>query len=284
MKKIFKKSITKRFRKYRVSILNEFTLEEVFFFRISKGGFYVLLVLIFVFLFVLFSLLYNYTPFKRFSPGYSDMVVRSELVQETIRLDSLSNIVAMQRKQLDILRTILSGEVSVDSVFTVQNVVNSIVPDSAVKSKKEQEFCAAYEEKERFNLSSIKTPKQNNNPFFVKPIRRKVTREFDLSKNHIGCDIMYYNNENVVSVYAGVVIFAEYTVNAEYVIGILHENDFISVYKYNSELLKKIGDEVKTGEVIAIVNSPAEKSTKPYIHFELWQKGKPLNPTEYIIF
>ncbi len=284
MKKILKKSISKRFRKYRVSILNEFTLEEAFFFRISKGGFYIILVSVFVLLFVLFSLLYNYTPFKRFSPGYSDMIVRSELVQETIRLDSLANIVTMQRKQLDILRTILSGEVSMDSVFTVQNVVNNVALDSAVKSKREQEFCEEYEETERFNLSSIETRRQSVNPFFLKPIRGKVIKDFDLSKNHIGCDIEYYNGENVVSIYEGVVIFTEYTVNAEYVIGILHENEFISIYKYNSELLKKLGDEVKTGEVIAIVNSPAEKSTKPYIHFELWQNGKPLNPTEYIIF
>lgn len=284
MKKILKKSLSKRFRKYRVSILNEFTLEEAFFFRISKGGFYIALVSIFVLLFVLFSLLYNYTPFKRLSPGYSDMVVRSELVQETIRLDSLSNIVAMQRKQLDILRAILSGEVSADSVFTIQNVVNNITPDSALKSEREQEFCEDYEEKERFNLSSIETRKQNVNPFFLKPIRGKIIREFDLSKNHIGCDIMYYNTENILAIYAGIVIFAEYTVDSEYVIGILHENNYMSIYKNNSELLKKLGDEVKTGEVIAIANAPAEKGSNPYIHFELWQKGKPLNPTEYIIF
>ena len=79
-------------------------------------------------------------------------------------------------------------------------------------------------------------------------------------------------------------VFAEYTTNADYVLGIMHENGFLSVYKNNAQLLKTVGDEVQTGEVIAIVSMAGDDAEKSYLHFELWKNGIPVNPTEYISF
>ena len=69
-----------------------------------------------------------------------------------------------------------------------------------------------------------------------------------------------------------------------YIIGIQHENGFFSIYKNNERVLKQVGSDVRVGEVIGIVGAPEKQSTDSYLHFELWQKGKPINPSDYIIF
>ena len=45
-----------------------------------------------------------------------------------------------------------------------------------------------------------------------------------------------------------------------------------------------MGDNVKAGEVIAIIGNSGELTTGPHLHFELWHKGIPLNPEDYIVF
>ena len=68
------------------------------------------------------------------------------------------------------------------------------------------------------------------------------------------------------------------------VVVVQHHNELISIYKHNSVLLKKIGDIVKAGEVIAIVGNSGNFTTGPHLHFEIWFKGEPLNPKEVINF
>ena len=82
----------------------------------------------------------------------------------------------------------------------------------------------------------------------------------------------------------GTVIIATWSLETGYVIGIQHDNNLFSIYKHNSVLLKKTGDRVVAGESIAIVGNTGEVTTGPHLHFELWHKGVPLNPQDYIAF
>lgn len=58
----------------------------------------------------------------------------------------------------------------------------------------------------------------------------------------------------------------------------------MSVYKHCGSLLKKEGDPVKGGEAIALVGNTGEKTTGPHLHFELWHKGRAIDPSKYIVF
>ncbi len=58
----------------------------------------------------------------------------------------------------------------------------------------------------------------------------------------------------------------------------------MSVYKHNSQLFKKQGELVKSGEVIANAGSAGELSTATHLHFELWYNGYPIDPTNFMDF
>ena len=82
----------------------------------------------------------------------------------------------------------------------------------------------------------------------------------------------------------GTVVFTGFDPNFGNVIQIQHKNGFLSVYKHNELLLKAIGDQVVAGEAIALVGNTGELSTGPHLHFELWYRGYPVNPEDYIAF
>jgi murein DD-endopeptidase MepM/ murein hydrolase activator NlpD len=82
----------------------------------------------------------------------------------------------------------------------------------------------------------------------------------------------------------GTVIISDWTSETGYVIGVQHSNNLFSFYKHNSALLKRAGDYVKAGEVIAIIGNSGEYTTGPHLHFELWYNGTAVNPVDYILF
>jgi len=77
---------------------------------------------------------------------------------------------------------------------------------------------------------------------------------------------------------------ANWTLETGYVIQIQHDNNLLSTYKHNSELLKKVGDHVSAGEAIAIIGNSGELTSGPHLHFELWHNGTPINPEDFIAF
>ena len=96
----------------------------------------------------------------------------------------------------------------------------------------------------------------------------------------MGVDIQTAANCTVLSAYQGVVLFAGYNPQEGYIVQIIHPNQYISVYKGAQMVLKKSGDIVKTGEVIALMD---EQSPHGMLHFELWNGIQSLDPTKYIV-
>ena len=97
-------------------------------------------------------------------------------------------------------------------------------------------------------------------------------------------DPLSQKNEPVLATLEGTVTIATWSLTTGYIIQIQHANNLISIYKHNSELLKKEGDHVTAGETIAIIGNTGELTTGPHLHFELWHNGIVINPENYIAF
>ena len=201
-----------------------------------------------------------------------------------MRADSLLRQMDLQATYLDMVKNVITGELHVDSVFLTDSMEQvSMMKDLIEKSKNEEEFCRNFEEKEKFNLLLTDTKINENSYVFFRPNRGAISSHFNLLEQQYGIRMLTTPNENILSVLAGTVIYAAYTIESAWTIIIQHENNYLSVYKNNTRLLRKSGDTVKSGETIAI-GPNVTNNTAEQFYFELWKDGHAVNPEEYIIF
>jgi len=119
---------------------------------------------------------------------------------------------------------------------------------------------------------------------FFPPTTGIITTPFRQEVGHYGVDIVAKEHAPIQSVADGVVVFAAWTIETGWVIVVQHHGDFVSVYKHNAALSKKVGNIVKAGDIIAIMGNSGELSTGPHLHFELWYRGNAVSPEDFIIF
>lgn len=271
--------------KYKLSVINETSYEEVFNFRLSQLHVLTALSVLAVILAVLTILLIAFTDLREFIPGYPDGNMRQMIAQNALRVDSLENELLKRDRFFKSIRLVLNGGDTTSLERSREDTAR--YRNDTIRfqiSEQENEFRAAIEERERFNLS-LGMKEQNHDYYhFFPPVEGIVTQSFDEKKRHYGTDIVAKANAKVAAVLDGVVIFTDWTVKTGYVIQVQHTNDLISVYKHNSILLKKQGDYVRAGEVLGVVGNTGEESSGPHLHFELWRAGNPLNPENFIKF
>ena len=257
----------------------------MFNFRLSQLHVLTALSVLAVILVVLTILLIAFTDLREFIPGYPDGNMRQMIAQNALRVDSLENELLKRARFFKSIRLVLNGGDTTSLERSREDTAR--YRNDTIRfqiSEQENEFRAAIEERERFNLS-LGMKEQNHDYYhFFPPVEGIVTQSFDEKKRHYGTDIVAKANAKVAAVLDGVVIFTDWTVKTGYVIQVQHTNDLISVYKHNSILLKKQGDYVRAGEVLGVVGNTGEESSGPHLHFELWRAGNPLNPENFIKF
>lgn len=270
--------------KYKLTITNENTLEEIVGIHVSKlNGASVLLSAVTV-IFLIASLIIVFTPLRNYLPGYMDTEVREQVVLNALRADSLQRALEHQRMYIMNIQDIISGTVKVDSVHSIDSLTVVRSEELMERTQAEEEFRKQYEETERYNLTTIDNAPAVTGLIFFRPTRGMVSSDFDANKRHFGIDIAASPNESVLATLDGTVILATYTADTGYVIQVQHGQNLVSVYKHCGSLLKKVGDTVKAGEAIALVGNTGEKTTGPHLHFEIWNRGRALDPSKYIVF
>ena len=110
-----------------------------------------------------------------------------------------------------------------------------------------------------------------------------VLQPFRPSKSHYGVDVALSVNEPVGAIADGSVIFAGWTRDAGYTM-ILDHGEYTVFYKHCSRLLKRGGEQVKLGEVVALSGNTGKASSGPHLHFEVWKDGIPVDPQKYFTF
>ena len=279
------KSFWKRVRfKYKLSFFNESMLEEVWSFRLSQLSVFLTICLFAFFLITVTSVIIILTPIRNYLPGYLDVEVRKEILQNALRADSLEEKILIQTYYLENLTNILSGNIDMDSL-QYDYSASSVVADYDIpRGENESAFIRQFEEDEKYNLTALNPNPLQTEIFFYKPLNGIISATFSKSMSHFGIDLTSAPKEYVIATLDGTVIYKGFDPNYGNVILLQHKNDFISIYKHNDIILKEIGDRVSAGEVIAIVGNTGKLSTGLHLHFELWHKGVPVNPEEYIAF
>jgi len=219
-----------------------------------------------------------------FDPRHELIIMDRYLVDLAEKVDSLENQMRVKDQFITNIQKVLIGEVDNDSLFI--NSENSIVDKSieplpAIDSQFRKDF-----EESELTFLNVSNPvsQELEEQYFYSPIEGMVTTEFNIKEEHYGIDIVSKSNEPVKSVAEGTVIFADWTQESGNVIAIQHRGNIISVYKHNSALLKKVGNFVNSGQVIAIIGNTGEFTTGPHLHFEMWFNGNPVDPEEFISF
>lgn len=286
-----KHNIWKRLHfKYRLSAINENTLEEIWRIRASlfSGG---ILVLLFAFLLIAFtSIIIIATPIRYYLPGYMDVEIRNKALKSAIQFDSLEQQMEYQEAYAENIRNVLAGTIDIDSVSnTIVDTISISDNDPLLKkSKKEESFVKKYEEEEKYNLSIL--PPSINIPMdgviFYKPANGVINKKYNPAQSEYGISLKIPEREAISATLEGTIIYSGYDLSNGYIIQIQHKNGFISIYKNVDNLLKATGDQVKTGEAIAIINSntQSQKAEDKTLGFELWYRGNPVNPEDYIFF
>jgi murein DD-endopeptidase MepM/ murein hydrolase activator NlpD len=271
--------------KYKLSVLNENTLEEVFSFRLSLlSGFLALLALV-VFLIALTSIVIINTPIRNYLPGYMDSEMRIGIMNNALKVDSLEQILQQQSQYLNNISAIMRDDISVSEISQMVDTVSVDIDNLNKKSKALTQFIRSFEEEEKYNLNVLTASNAlPDNLLFYRPARGFISNHFNPKEKHYGIDIAAAPKESVLATMKGMVFLAGFEANSGYMIQIQHANGFVSVYKHNALLLKKQGDAVSAGEAIAIVGNTGELSSGNHLHFELWHNGKPVNPEEFIAF
>ena len=263
--------------KYKLTIINENTLEEVVGLHVSKlNGLSVLLSVLTV-LFLFAAAIITFTPLRNYLPGYMNSDIRAQVVENALRVDSLQQLVDRQNMYIMNIQDIFSGTVRVDTVQSMDSLTTMREDSLIARSEREEAFRRQYEETEKYNLTSITAQPDVNGLIFYRPTRGMISDHFDAEKKHFGTDIAANPNESVLATLDGTVILSTYTAETGYLIEVQHNQDFVSVYKHCGSLLKREGDTVKGGEAIALVGNSGTLTTGPHLHFELWHRGRPVN-------
>ena len=99
-------------------------------------------------------------------------------------------------------------------------------------------------------------------------------------RRHTGVDLKTVNKDNILAAFAGEVVFSGRFSGYGNLVRIRHDNGLETYYSHNSKNLVNVGDQVKAGQVIALVGQTGRAST-PHLHFETRIGGQAVNPNRF---
>ncbi|KFF20106.1 M23 family metallopeptidase [Chryseobacterium sp. JM1] len=112
-----------------------------------------------------------------------------------------------------------------------------------------------------------KAPMEKNNP----------PAEADQMQFHKGLDIAVAYGSDVRAAAAGTVIFSGQKGGYGNCVIVSHGNGLATLYGHLSQLVSKVNEKVKVGQVIA-KSGNSGRSTGPHLHYEVHKNNTPVNP------
>ena len=271
---------------YRLIIYNDSTIQTVWSIKLTPIKVATIGALGAIMLILLTTIIIAYTPLRENIPGYPSAKIRQQIILNYMLVDSLENEIKTRDNYFEKISTLFQGEVPAEE-SPVENTGGLKTHEVKFRNLNADSIFEENLLEEKQNLTISNNPKRLPsiaNVHFFTPLRGLITNKFNKKTEHLAVDVVGKLNARISSVLDGTVIFAGWTMDTGYSIYVQHENNIVSAYKHNGELLKASGDKVKAGDVIAIMGNSGEMTTGPHLHFELWHNGIALDPETYIDF
>ena len=281
---------------YQLVIRNNQNYHEVGSYNLTPMNLYVALSTLVLLVAIVVFVLIAYTPLRRYIPGYGDVVQRREVNALRATVEELSGRIREQDTYVTNFRRTLTGEAT-----TAEDIEEQAEPEVAAE---DLEPVTLSEEEVRFRREmelervgaagrgatgpAVPAAGSPTRPLaeiaLQAPVNGEVSSGFRSTPDHLGVDILAPQKTAIRAAADGVILISEFTPEHGNVVGIQHDNDLVTFYKHNSQLLKEVGDRVRQGEAVAIIGNTGTKSTGPHLHFELWYRQRPVDPADYVNF
>lgn len=238
------------------------------------------------------------TPVREWLPGYGAGEMRRDARGAAMRLAALQDSLAAQQQHLAHLQHLMTGRIdsAAASRAQVQTTEREAAEPAGLPASSTSEDWGDHEQPalpvarlplngtppptvvraEASYLASLQFPA-------LPPVNGVVTGTFDPHTGHYAIDIAVEQGTMVRAIGDGYVILADWTHGGGYAVAVQHGDGFVSVYKHNQRLLKRVGDRVRAREAIAVSGNTGELTTGPHVHFELWHHGLAQDPRAYLV-
>ncbi len=274
--------------KYKLVLMHDKTFEVRASLRLSPLNVIILFSTMLVVVGLFVYMLIVFTPIKNLVVGYSEVTTTRQISQNNKITDSILNSLEAYEVYFANLQRRLNGEI--DSLVPVDSLNKKDYSQIEIGNPSETDKILREQiaQEDFFNLGFADPRNAGDQNIeslhFFPPVKGSVTSDFSRAEAHFGIDVVAPENSPVKACLDGVVIDSYWNLESGNVVIIQHDHGLISFYKHNSQILKKPGNLVRAGDVIAIIGNTGEKSTGPHLHFELWHQKIALNPKDYINF
>jgi len=270
--------------KYRLIIRNDDNLRERISVILTPLNVILITSGLFVVVSTLVVLLLIYSPFLKDLPGVNQIQNTEEIRALQTQLDSIETLHQQQLQKDSSIIRILKGELAPNDIQLNSDSVEAEGTSSIDRpmGPAEQQLRDSHGDNEKEWLGFGN--EAAGDLMLFPPLKGVLADSFNVRSGHFAIDITSYQNASIKAVKGGTVIFSSWTPETGHVMILQHNDNLLSVYKHNSVLLKKEGNFVDAGEVIALMGNSGELSSGPHLHFELWKDGYALNPVNYITF
>lgn len=267
--------------------MNDETFEEKASFNLRPLKVFVATGIIIILLITITTFIIAFTGLREYIPGYADLKTQRHVYNMVLKTDSLQAEIDNRNAYIENIRNVINGTIpNGDTARQKEGASKYDTIHHLNRSQSDEELRKQIETQDAFTLTEGSTSIRNSikSFLFFPPLKGTITNRFDPVTKHYAIDIVSNPNEAIKATLDGTVVFANFTSETGYVLGIQHSNNLFSLYKHNSALLKKAGDFVKAGDVVAIIGNSGELSQGPHLHFELWFNGTPIDPMQFVAF
>ena len=228
------------------------------------------------------------TPLRGLLGGADSGELRAVAQANAARAEALEDSVVVQYQQIEQLRALITGEADALGA-TPLDASTLTLPDAPVPAPQPALSADAAGTgapraltvgtgtgaAERY-LAGLRLPA-------LPPLDGRVSRGFDVARGHFALDIAATEGTPVRTIGEGYVVFADWTHDGGHTIAVQHAGGYLSTYKHNGRLLKRVGERVRSRESIALSGDTGEVTSGPHLHFELWRDGLAQDPASVLI-